>query len=105
VVAPAAALALAGCGGGSTPSVAESLRESLVARDLAVKSVVCVRRPERISGQPAYRCNVNFGDPHVQIYCAAIVDGELRAVEWKQAVRGALDREAAARECAGRLSR
>lgn len=83
----------------------ELLREHLAAHDLSAKSVVCAPRLERIAGEPVYRCNVNFGDPHVQIYCAAVVDGELRVAEWKQAARGELDRERAARECAERLSR
>jgi hypothetical protein len=81
------------------------LRESLTHRGLSVRSAVCVRRPERIGGSPVYRCNVNFGDPHVEIYCAAIVEGDLRAAEWRQAVRGRQDRDAAARECALRIAR
>jgi hypothetical protein len=106
VTLPAAALALAACTGRSSPpDVAAMLRTSLTGRDLSVRSVVCVPRPERIEQAPVYRCNVNFGDPHVEIYCAAVVDGALRSAAWRQAVRGVLDRQARAKECARRLSR
>jgi hypothetical protein len=103
----AAGLVLSACSGERRPAatdVASALRRSLVERDLSVRSVVCVRRRERVEDAPVHRCNVSFGDPHVQIYCAALIDGELRAREWRQAVRGVLDRERAARECASRLS-
>jgi hypothetical protein len=83
--------------------VAAELERSLAAASLSVRFVVCVARPERVDGATVHRCNVGFGDPHVQIYCAALVDGRLRAAEWRQAVRGRLDRRAAARECAARL--
>jgi hypothetical protein len=91
--------ALAGCGSPDRAAAIESqLARQLADRSLSAKWVRCVGRPGS-----AYRCNVSFGDPHVQIYCATLVDGRLRAAEWRQAVRGRLDREAAARECARRL--
>ncbi|HKP18112.1 MAG TPA: hypothetical protein VJT84_06505 [Gaiellaceae bacterium] len=89
-------LALAGCGNTDQQTrIERSLRGHLAERSLPAKSVHCVP-----SAWPTYRCNVNFGDPHVQIYCAELVDGVLRAAEWRQAVQGRLDRGAAARECA-----
>jgi hypothetical protein len=92
-------LALAGCGGATAPeSVEAKLRRHLVARDLSVSWVRCVPGDGGV-----YRCNVSFGDPHVQVYCAVVVDGELRAAEWRQAVHGRQDRAAAASECAQRL--
>jgi hypothetical protein len=95
----ALAVLLAACGGSSTSSRIESkLQEHLTERNLSVKWVRCAAARESV-----YRCNVNFGDPHVQIYCAAMIDGELRAAEWRQAVHGRQDRAAAARECAARL--
>jgi hypothetical protein len=95
----ALALLLAACGGSSTSSTIESkLRQHLTERDLSVKWVRCTPARESV-----YRCNVNFGDPHVQIYCAAMIDGDLRAAEWRQPVHGRQDRVAAARECAARL--
>jgi hypothetical protein len=91
-------LALAGCGNPDRTAVVESkLRRHLADRSLSVQWVRCV--PEA----PAYRCNVSFGDPHVEIYCATLVDGSLRAAEWRQAEHGRQDRDAAARECARRL--
>jgi hypothetical protein len=95
----ALAVLLAACGGSSTSSTLESkLREHLTERDLSVKWVRCARGAGSV-----YRCNVNFGDPHVQIYCAKLIDGDLRAAEWRQAVRGRQDRAAAAADCARKL--
>jgi hypothetical protein len=95
----ALALLLAACGGSTgTESIESKLRNHLTERSLSVKWVRCAAARDSV-----YRCNVNFGDPHVQVYCATLVDGELRAAEWRQAVRGRQDRAAAARECARRL--
>jgi hypothetical protein len=95
------ALVLAGCGGdGGGGTIEAQLRRHLAARSLSVEWVRCVRGLSSI-----YRCNVNFGDPHVQIYCAAVVDGKLRAAEWPAAAHGRQDRAASARECARRLAR
>jgi hypothetical protein len=105
LVGAAVAILAAACQGGKPRStgVAAELQRSLVARELSVRWVACVRRPERARGAPVYRCNVEFGDPHVEIYCAAVVDGRLRALPWRRAVRGAQDRAASAHECAARL--
>jgi hypothetical protein len=94
-----AVLALAGCGSSDPAATIEAkLRRHLADRSLAVKWVRCVA-----GASSTYRCNVNFGDPHVQIYCAALVDGVLHAAEWRQAEHGRQDRSASARECARRL--
>jgi hypothetical protein len=92
-------LAFAGCGGTEGRATVEAkLRHHLTDRKLSVKWVRCVQGPSS-----TYRCNVNFGDPHVQIYCAAVVGGKLRAAEWRDAEYGRQDRAASARECARRL--
>ena len=87
------------------PSVAEALRDHLAERELSVRWIAC-RPSTATAGLPAVqRCNVSFGDPHVQLYCAAFVDGRLLAAEWRAARHGVQDRRAAARECAERLAR
>ena len=97
-LAAAFVLGLAGCGSTGPTTIEAKLRRHLADRDLSPAWVRCVRSPGSV-----YRCNVNFGDPHVQIYCAAVVDGRFRAAEWRQPVHGRQDRAAAARECAHRL--
>jgi hypothetical protein len=94
-------LALAGCGTtGRAATIEAKLQRHLADRSLSVKWVRCVA-----GASSTYRCNVNFGDPHVQIYCAALVDGSLRTAEWRQAEYGRQDRAASARECARRLGK
>ncbi len=39
--------------------------------------VVCVRNGERFHGVGVVRCNVEFGDPHVQAYCSVFRGGRL----------------------------
>jgi len=39
--------------------------------------VACVRSGKRFAGVPIVRCNVNFGDPHVQAYCSVFRGGRL----------------------------
>jgi hypothetical protein len=98
----------AGCGGAKaeTPgSVAVRLQKRLEARDLPPRWVVCVASRMRLSGRTVFRCNVNFGDPHIEIYCAVAAGRGVRAAEWRGAVRGREDRLASQRECARRLSR
>jgi hypothetical protein len=95
-------LVLAGCGAtrSSSASVESKLRRHLAERSLSVEWVRCIEGPES-----AYRCNVNFGDPHVQIYCVTVVEGQLRGAEWRPAVHGRQNRTAAQRECLRRLGR
>jgi hypothetical protein len=107
------AAALSGCGGGASlgraspapADVAARLERELTGRYLSVRWVACVPRPERVAGAPVFRCNVNFGEPHIEIYCAAVVDGTLRSAAWRQPDRGRQNRVASARECAARLAR
>ena len=39
--------------------------------------VVCVRNGEHFHGVAVVRCNVEFGDPHVQAYCSVFRGGRL----------------------------
>lgn len=105
VLSALSSAALAACGGGAPAPAdpARLLERSLTERGLSVRWVACSPAAERVEAVRVHRCNVSFGDPHVQIYCAAIVEGELRRAEWRPAGRGAQDRAASARECAGRL--
>jgi hypothetical protein len=76
-----AALALvASCGGSTetTPAaVKEALEARLIDRSLSFEWVYCLRTKRAFEGRPIVRCNVNFGEPHIVIYCATIEDGAL----------------------------
>lgn len=102
------AVFLAGCGGSgpATPrsrTVAERLRARLVARDLPPRWVACVPTRFRLGDRTAYRCNVNFGDPHVEAYCAVLDADRLIYAAWRQPDQGRQDRVGAQRECVRRL--
>lgn len=83
--AGAAALALAaGCGGSeatASPPTAGAVRtaveEWLLAKPLSFKWVHCLRTKRDFEGARIFRCNVNFGPPHIEIYCVTLEDGEL----------------------------
>jgi hypothetical protein len=69
-----------GCGGGTeiTPAaVKEALEARLVDRKLSFEWVYCLRTERSFEGRPIVRCNVNFGEPHIVIYCATLEDGAL----------------------------
>jgi hypothetical protein len=74
VLAPAAA------GRVTTASIA-TFHRALVARLDAQHAtyhwVACVRSGKRFAGVPIVRCNVNFGDPHIQAYCSVFRGGRL----------------------------
>ena len=53
--------------------------------------VVCVRSGARFEGVPVVRCNVDFGDPHIQAYCAVFRGGELVVSEDDPAIPCARD--------------
>jgi hypothetical protein len=79
-----ALLVLSGCGGSdasATPvtarKVASTLESRLHDRKLSFRWVVCVRTERSFAGSAIFRCNVNFGDPHIVRYCATLEDGEL----------------------------
>lgn len=67
--------AVAACGGST--SVDEALRERLEGLKLSVRSINCVDSGLEYAGEPVSRCQVNFGDPHLVPYCAALLDGDI----------------------------
>ncbi len=77
---------LAGCGGsGSSPRFTAAtarvanqlLTERLKAKYLTVHWIACVRNGRVYKGAAIVRCNVNFGDPHIEAYCSLLRDGRL----------------------------
>ncbi len=83
VVALALAAGCGGSGGGAaleeaSPAAAKRLlTERLSAKGLDFRWVACVRVGRTYKQVPVTRCNVDFGDPHVEGYCAVLVDGRL----------------------------
>jgi hypothetical protein len=77
-------LVLGGCGGSDATSgpatareVQVALESRLLGRNLSYRWVVCVRTKASFTGSPIFRCNVNFGEPHIVRYCATLDDGQL----------------------------
>jgi hypothetical protein len=86
VALTALTLVCAGCGGSSgsdglaeaTPPVAKRLLTArLRAHFVAFKWVACIRTGREFRGVPVVRCNVNFGDPHIEAYCSVLRNGRL----------------------------
>ena len=48
--------------------------------------VACLRSGARFHGVPVTRCNVEFGDPHVQAYCSVFRGGRLVTSEEDPAI-------------------
>jgi hypothetical protein len=57
--------------------VQAALEARLLDRKLSYRWVVCVRTKASFAGSSIFRCNVNFGEPHIVRYCATLDDGEL----------------------------
>lgn len=74
----AALTLLAGCGGRTETSPA-AVRTALVSRldgkHLSFEWVYCLRTRRTFESKTIFRCNVNFGEPHIVIYCVTL-DGE-----------------------------
>ena len=76
---------LAGCGSGSsssyratTPGEAKKLMvDYLEGKDLAYHWVACLHSGRSFEGAAIVRCNVNFGDPHIEAYCIVLKEGKL----------------------------
>jgi hypothetical protein len=76
----AAVVLLAGCGGSAEADPADvrsALEARLVGKKLSFEWVYCLRTRRSFEGRTIFRCNVNFGEPHIVIYCAVLDDGEL----------------------------
>jgi hypothetical protein len=87
----AAALALvAGCGRGTatTPAAVKGALEArLESKSLSFRWVYCLRTTRSFEDRPIFRCNVNFGEPHIVRYCATLEDGELVTNHERPAMR------------------
>jgi hypothetical protein len=49
----------------------------LRAEHLTYHWVVCVRTSHRFKGVSVVRCNVDFGEPHIEAYCSVLRGGRL----------------------------
>jgi hypothetical protein len=54
-----------------------TLSLELRSENLSFLYVACIRNGRAYHGHPVIRCNVNFGDPHVEAYCSVISAGRL----------------------------
>ena len=77
-------LVLGGCGGSEASSASATAREvraalekRLVERKLTFRWVVCAKTRRSFAGSAIFRCNVNFGAPHIVRYCATLEGGDL----------------------------
>jgi hypothetical protein len=81
------AIVAAGTGGASTRAATIStespaaFRAALEVRlhdeSLNYHWVVCVRTPHRFDDVSVVRCNVDFGEPHIQAFCSVLRGGRL----------------------------
>ena len=86
----AAVVLLAGCGGSAEADPADvrsALEARLVRKKLSFEWVYCLRTRRSFEGRTIFRCNVNFGEPHIVIYCAVLDDGELLTNRERPAIR------------------
>jgi hypothetical protein len=84
VGASAAVVVLAGCGSSAsrieatTPTEAKKLMVGyLESKHLSYRWVACLRSGRSFKGAAIVRCNVNFGDPHIEAYCIVLRWGKL----------------------------
>jgi hypothetical protein len=71
---------------GSSAAPAYTSNQAVIKRKLAVRLherllrphwIACVPSGRRFHGAAVIRCNVNFGDPHIQAYCSLLRGGRL----------------------------
>ena len=85
VVGVAALGLLAGCGSSSSsayrataPQDAKKLMiRYLDGKQLSYRWVACLHSGHSFEGAAIVRCNVNFGDPHIEAYCIVLEHGRL----------------------------
>ena len=61
----------------SLPAMHRHMVSMLNRQKLHFHWVVCVRTDNRFHGVSVVRCNVDFGDPHIEAYCAVLRGGQL----------------------------
>jgi len=59
------------------PQAKQLMAEYLDSKHLDWRWVACLRSGRSFVGVPIVRCNVNFGDPHIEAYCIVLRWGEL----------------------------
>lgn len=82
-----AALLLAGCGSGTSSAPAstaprptaaaakQALAARLATKSLSTHSITCIDEGVTHGADAVLRCNVNFGEPHIEGYCVIVRDG------------------------------
>jgi hypothetical protein len=85
VALAALAAVLAGCGSSSSsefaaptvPQAKQLMIDYLRSKHLAYHWVACLHSGRSFEGAAIVRCNVNFGDPHIEAYCIVLRGGKL----------------------------
>ena len=62
--------------GAEADEVRAALEARLLGKNLSYRWVVCVRTEASFGGSQVFRCNVNFGEPHIVRYCATLEAGQ-----------------------------
>jgi hypothetical protein len=78
-------LVLTGCGSSSSsdfaaptvPQAKQLMTSYLDSKHLDYRWVACLRSGRSFESAAIVRCNVNFGDPHIEAYCIVLRDGKL----------------------------
>ena len=83
LLALASLVLLAACRSSNTTSgsadaadVRAALEARLLRKGLSYRWIVCLRTERSFAGSRIFRCNVNFGEPHIVRYCAALEAGQ-----------------------------
>jgi len=63
--------------GAHSASATTLLEQRLKRQYLSYHWVICVRMDRHYQGHQLWRCNVDFGDPHIVQYCAIVVRNRL----------------------------
>lgn len=81
VVCAGALIAGTGCGDDDAASrvtagdARAALADRLTERHLSFRWIACVDEGARQGGEVVFRCNVNFGAPHIPGYCVVVRKG------------------------------